>query len=114
MDQHQRIVVHVDDPALRRGRLGNLVRVVCRREAGADVQQLADPLLADHVPDSPHQKSPVGASGVAQIGIDEQHLLTDCAIDRIVVLTTKQVVPEPGRMWNRGVDARWMCPSGRG
>jgi hypothetical protein len=44
--QHHRIVVYVHHPGLRRAGLGYLVGVAGGRDAGADVQELADPGLA--------------------------------------------------------------------
>ena len=42
MDVHDRVVVHVDDPHIGGGLLRDLVDVPGRRDAGADVDDLAD------------------------------------------------------------------------
>jgi hypothetical protein len=57
MNQHERIVVDVDDATLRRSRLGNLMRVVHGRQPGADVKQLADACLRYQVSDGRDQKT---------------------------------------------------------
>ena len=51
MGQDDRVVVDVDDLRVRGDPLGDLVRVVGGRQAGADVQELADLRLAGQVPD---------------------------------------------------------------
>ena len=49
--QHQRVVVDVDDPGRRGGSLRDLVRVLHGRQAGADVEELADARLRGQVVD---------------------------------------------------------------
>ena len=44
--EHDRVVVHVDDPGRRVDPLGDLMGVVGRRDAGPDVEELVDPGLA--------------------------------------------------------------------
>ena len=51
MDQHDGVVVDIDDAALWRHRLGDLVGVVGRGQAGADVEELADARLAGQILD---------------------------------------------------------------
>jgi hypothetical protein len=46
VSEYQRVVVDVDDPALRGDGLGHLVGVARRRQSGADVEELADPFRA--------------------------------------------------------------------
>ena len=59
MGEHDRVVVHVHDPGLRRDRLGDLVGVARRRDAGADVQELADPRVGGQVADGAAEERPV-------------------------------------------------------
>ena len=61
--EHDRVVVHVDDPGLRRDRLGDLVGVARRRDAGADVEELPDPRLGGQVADGAAEERPVRAGG---------------------------------------------------
>jgi hypothetical protein len=66
--KHQRIVVHVDDPALWGHSLGDFMGVVRRRKARADVEKLAYPGLASQVPDRAGKKAPGGASNYGDAG----------------------------------------------
>jgi hypothetical protein len=50
------IVVDIDDPAFRGSRLRDLVHVVGRGQAGADVQELADARLGGEEPDRAAQE----------------------------------------------------------
>ena len=43
--EHDRVMVHICDAAVRRHRLRDLVRVIRGRDAGADVEELPDPRL---------------------------------------------------------------------
>ena len=61
VNQHQRIVVDVDDPGSGRDPLGHLVGVVRGRQTGADVEELADARLAGQVPDGPAEEGTVGS-----------------------------------------------------
>jgi hypothetical protein len=51
MGQDPRVVVHIDHPDLGGDPLGHLVGVVGGGQAGADVQELADPNLTSQVRD---------------------------------------------------------------
>src|SRR5690606_11027864 len=57
--QHDRVVVHVDDPRVGRCRLRDLVHVRRRRNSGADVKELPDSRLGGEVPDAAEQKTAV-------------------------------------------------------
>jgi hypothetical protein len=59
--EHDRVVVDVDDPALRRDLLGDLVGVARRGDAGADVEELPYPRLAGQVADGAPEERPVRA-----------------------------------------------------
>jgi hypothetical protein len=59
MGEDDGVVVHVHDPAVGRLRLRDLVGVVGRGDAGADVEELPDAGLAGQVPDGPGQERPV-------------------------------------------------------
>jgi hypothetical protein len=56
--EHQRVVVDIDDPGLRRRTLRDLVGVVGRRQAGADVEKLTDLGVLGQVGHGPAQKRP--------------------------------------------------------
>jgi hypothetical protein len=57
--EHDRVVVHVDDPRIRGHGLGDLMGVVRGRDAGLDIEELADARLG-HVPDRTAEEAPVG------------------------------------------------------
>jgi hypothetical protein len=48
---HYRVVVQVDDADIRIEALGDLVHILRGGQAGTDVEQLGQTLIADHVPD---------------------------------------------------------------
>ena len=93
--QHHRVVVDVDDPGLRAGLQGDLVRVAGGGQAGADVDDLPDAGLADQVTDHPAEEGPVPLHrqlDVRQLG---DHRLADGPVGRVVVLAAEQVVVDP-------------------
>jgi hypothetical protein len=102
--QHQRVVVDVDDAAPGVDRLRDLVRVVGRRQAGADVEELADPGLGDQVPHGPAQERPVGPGRADDVGQEPAHLLTHGPVGREVVLAAQPVVPDAGGVRYAGVE----------
>jgi hypothetical protein len=59
--QHDRIIVDVDHPAVWCLRLGDLVGVAGARDAGADVEELADASVVDQVRDGAGEERAVGA-----------------------------------------------------
>ena len=73
--QDDRVVVDVDDPGLRRDRLGDLVDVAAGRHAGADVEELTQAGLAGQVAGSAGQERPVGPGGGHHGRIDQHRLL---------------------------------------
>lgn len=89
MGHDQRVIVHVDDARLRRDPLSDLVSVVRRRQAGADVQELANARLASQVADRADQEATVGASALADLGHEDQRPLGELAVDLEVVLATQ-------------------------
>jgi hypothetical protein len=99
------VVVHVDDPGLRRLLLGDLVRIARGRQAGADVEELPDTRLGDQVPDRAGQESPVGPYGLQNAGERFVAGLGGPAIGLEVVLAAQPVVIDPGRVGNTGIDA---------
>jgi hypothetical protein len=104
--QHQRVVVDVDDPGVRRHPLGDLVRVVRRGQAGTDVEKLPHTGLAGQVTDDPPEEGAVGPGDVHDARVDRAELITGRAVDVVVVLAAKPVIPDPGRMRDRGIDSR--------
>ena len=114
VDQHDRVVVDIDDPALRRHRLGDLVGVVGGGQAGADVEELADARLTGQVPDRADQEGPGGASVLDDRREGLENLVADLAVDGEVVLAAQPVVPDPGRLRHVGIDlGRYLAGGGR-
>jgi hypothetical protein len=72
--QHNRVVVHVDDPRFGPHGLGHLVRVVRRRDAGADIQELRKAGLRGQELDGPGQEPPVGPHVVPYPGLGLEYL----------------------------------------
>jgi hypothetical protein len=97
------IVVDVDDAALGRDALRDLVGVVGGGQPGADVQELPDARLAGQVARRPPQEVAVLQRG--QPGGREalENLVPGGAIDREVVLAAEPVVVSAG-----GVPPKWI------
>src|SRR6266571_1717196 len=110
--QHERIVVDVDDARFRGDRLGDLVGVVGGRQAGADVQELADPRLAGQVPDRAAQERPVSAGEAGDVREHRHDLVTDHAVGRVMVLAAQPVIPDPGRVRHGYVELRRVLAGG--
>jgi hypothetical protein len=106
MQQHDGVVVDVDDPAVRRLALGDLVGVVRGRDAGADVEELPDAGLPGQVPHRPGQELAVGLHRLRQLRIRLQGQLARLAVGGEVVLAAEPVVVDPCRVRPAGVDAR--------
>jgi hypothetical protein len=104
--QHDRVVVHVDDPRLRGQLLGDLVDVARGRDAGPDVEELADAGLGDQEPHGPAHERPLGP----HLGPDRRDLpgdgLAHGPVRGEVVLAAQPVVVHPGRLGHVGVDLR--------
>jgi len=106
MAEHDRIVVHVDDSALRGHRLGDLVRVACRRQPGADVQELPDPSLPGQVTHSPAQERPRGRRGHPD---DRRHVHQGPGrrpVSLEVLLAADHEIPGPRDVRQAGIDPR--------
>jgi hypothetical protein len=102
--EDDRVVVDVDDPRVGGGLLGDLVRVVRRGDAGADVEELADPGLLGQVADGAGEEPPVRLDPPAQAGGDGQDAFGGFAVGREIVLAAQPVVVDAGRVGDRGVD----------
>src|SRR5205823_14745369 len=89
---------------LRRHLLGDLVRVVGRRQAGADVEELPDPGLAGQVAHGPGEEPALQPGDVGDAREHLQDRVADLAVGREVVLAAQQVVPHPGRVRGAGVE----------
>ncbi len=104
MDENDRVVVHIHDPGVRRDRLGNLVRIVRRRNACPDVEELPDAGLACQVPNRPGEEGPVRLDPETQSGSGREYALGCLPVSSEVVLAAQPVVVHPSRMSDRRVD----------
>jgi len=73
------VVVHVHDAGFGRRHLRDLVQVVGARQAGADVQELADPGLPGQVPDGGARKARFSRTAVRTAG---QLCIAFCPVSR--------------------------------
>src|SRR5690349_8573461 len=78
-------------------RLGDLMDVRAARQPAADVDELADPGIAQEA-DRAHQELAVAAYGVQDLRHHVQHLVGGCPVRGEVVLTAQPVVIYPGRV----------------
>jgi len=95
--QDQRVVIGVDDAAVRGDGLGDVVGVG-GGQAGADVEELADPYITGQMADGAEQESSAGAGDVDDAWGTGTNLLTERLVDRVVVFAAQPVVPDPGRV----------------
>jgi hypothetical protein len=102
--QHERVVVYIDNAGLRRDPLSNLVGVVDRRQAGADIEELMDSHLTGKVRHGTDEKSSALAGSIHDSRKELANPVTGLAVDSVVVLTAQPVVPDPGRVWHPSVD----------
>jgi hypothetical protein len=93
-----RVVVHVDDPGVRRGPSGDLVHVPCGRDAGADVDELPYPRLGGQEPHRPLEKGPVGQRNRGDLGEVAQDLPDRRAVGGVVVIPAEVGVVHPSRV----------------
>jgi hypothetical protein len=107
------VIVHVHDPRFRRYRLGDLVDVIRRRNAGADTQELPDPRLARQETHRPAKKCPVRTDPGDQVGRGLQGLITDCPVSGEVVFPAEQVAIYPSLVRDAGFDDRRLVIVGK-
>ena len=101
---HHRVVVQVDDAGILVEALGDLVHVLHGGQAGADVEQLGNALVADHVTDDASEHvalRPYAAFGHGQQG---DHPVRQRTVGRKVVPPTKQVIVNARVVRAGGVD----------
>ena len=94
---HHRVVVHVHHARAGAARLGDLMDVRAARQPAADVDELADPGIAQEA-DRAHQEPAVAAHGVQDLRHEPHHLLGGCPVRGEVVRAAKPVVVHPGGM----------------
>jgi hypothetical protein len=80
------------------------VGVLRGRHAGADVEELPDAGVADQVGDSPFEERTGRPRHYGDVGVETGELVADLAVDLEVVVAAEPVVPDPGRMWDVGLE----------
>jgi hypothetical protein len=111
---HARVVVYVHHPGGRVDRLGDLVRVLHRGQAGAQVEELLD-ALQRHEPDGAAERGPVEPRAVAAVTHRRHRLGGDRAVNREVVLSAEDRVVHARHARLRRVDLwRYMIRVGLG
>jgi hypothetical protein len=94
---HHRVVVNVDDAAVRRLRPRRLVHVPHGRQPGPDIEELPDPRVAGQVADRAAEEAPVLLDGAAHHVLAE-HVKgppSGLPVGREVVLAAEHVVVHP-------------------
>jgi len=84
---HNRVMVHVDDPRPGTALLGDLVDVRAARQPAAEVEKLADSGIPQEL-DGAGQETTVTPNRVHDLRHDGEHLLSDRPVRGEVVLTT--------------------------
>src|SRR5690606_23307288 len=106
--QDDRVVVDVDDAGVGRDLEGDGMGVVVVRDAGADVEELAQPAFAGEEADDPPEEGPVGpgvgAGALDAAGVGGGGVLGGPAVDLEVVVAAEEVVVDPRRVRDRRVD----------
>ncbi len=115
VDQHEWVVVHVDDAGSRRDPLRDLVGVLGGGQPGADVEELAEPHLTGEELHGPAQERAVLAGGHPDRGERGGHLVGGLTVGGEVVLAAQPVVVPAGRVRHARVDfAGWSARVGHG
>jgi hypothetical protein len=104
VQQYNGVVVDVDDAAVRRDLLRDLVRVVRTGQAGTDVEVLAYPGLARQVLDGPHQERAVGPHPVDDVRVHLERAIAGLPVHGEVVLAAEPVVIDTRLMRDARVD----------
>ena len=105
MGEHHGVVVHVHHARTGVARLGDLMHVRAARQPAADIEELADPGIAQESHRAHHELA-ITAHGVQDLRHHPQHLLGRCPVGAEVVFAAQPVVIHPGRVSNIRADAR--------
>jgi hypothetical protein len=101
---HHRIVVQVDDAYVLIETLGNLMDVLRGGQAGANVEQLADTLVANHVADGAGENLALQSRANSGRGHRDHHPVGQRPVNRVIIPPAKQVVVHAGTVGAGGVD----------
>jgi hypothetical protein len=106
VDQDERVVVNVDDPGRGLDRLRDLMDVVRRRQARADVEELPQAGVAGQEPDCAAEEGAILARGDARVGRLEQHLCGRLPVGGEIALAADEIVIDPSGMRPARIDLR--------
>jgi hypothetical protein len=98
VQDHRRVVVGVDDAAVRRDALHDLVRVPPGRQPGADVEELPHPRRARQEAQRADTKGALGPRRVGHVRELAAYRVAGRPVSRKEVPAAQPVVPDPGRM----------------
>ena len=99
------VVVDVENPCAAGDLLGDLVHVSRGGQAGADVDELPDPVLLGEDPHHPAQERPVSPGDERQLRHHLDELVSRGTVGREVVLALEEVVVHPGDVGRGGVQS---------
>jgi hypothetical protein len=106
MQQHDWVVVHIDDLGIGDHRLCDLVGTVRRRQPGPNVEELPDPGLAGQVTHGAPEERTVRPDPGNDRRVRRDRLLSGLPVGGEIVLPAEPVVVDAGRMRNAGVEVR--------
>ncbi len=110
MHQDNGVIVHIDNPRVRGGRLCHLMGVAGRRQPGADVKELADSALRGQETHHAGQERPIRPRIGGDPGVNGQRLLGGVPVRSEVVLATQPVVINAGGMGVRRIELQRPFP----
>jgi hypothetical protein len=102
--QDHRVVVHVGDASVRRDGLRDLVRVVRRGDAGADIEELGDPGVGGEEAHGAGEERPVGAHRLDDARVGGHDRVARCTVGGEVVFAAEPVIMHPGAVRHAGVN----------
>jgi hypothetical protein len=102
--EHDGIVVDVDGPGIRLHRTGDLVDVLLRRQARADIKELSDALASD-ITDRTAEEGPVQPCPSRRVRCYRQKLADRVPVAGEILLATEQEVVHTGRIGHGRVKA---------
>ena len=105
MREHHGVVVHVHHARTGVSCLGDLMHVRAARQTAADIEELADPGIAQESHRAHHELA-ITAHGVQDLRHRPQHLLGRCPVGAEAILAAQPVVIHPGRVSDIRADIR--------
>src|ERR1700722_4052227 len=104
--EYHRIVVDVHDPGLAIGPPRHVVHVTRGRQAGTNIDKLADTGVGSQKIHRSPQKGPVRPARLANVRQIGHYFIAGLPVSRVIVFAAEQVVINAGRTWNIGPECR--------